>query len=142
MPSPTPDDALTIPRNLSDLKGCWQSVNGDIQMSSDDAEATPTGKVRICYCFAGNGRGETRYIYQDGDKCTGRLRAQLSQDRMTMSHGRINCTGNKGYVVPTDIMCSNKAGEDSATCDTHSHGRYPSTTSDERYHRVDPEYCR
>jgi len=117
-------------------------VRGDIEMTSDDAERRHTGSVRICYCIANNGRSETRYIYQDGDKCFGRLRVQISDDRLLMKHGRIDCTGNKGFVVPTDIMCSKKPGEDSATCDTRSHGRFPATTSDEKYHRVDPESCK
>ena len=142
-PTPTPDDRLTIPRSLDDLKGCWQSVRGDIQMVSDDAEERPTGKVRICYCLAGNGRGTTRYLYQDGARCIGALRAQLSQERLLMNHGRINCAGapDRRFVVPTDITCSNKPGDDSASCDLHSRGRAPRTTPDEKYRRVSPEYC-
>lgn len=140
-PTPTPDEQLVIPHNLNDLNGCWQSVNGDINMVSDDARHTPIGKVRICYCLTGNGGGETRYIYQDGARCTGPLRAQLSNDRLTMKHGRIECSGSKGFVVPTDITCTARQGEDSATCDSYVHLKRPTTTEDEKYRRVSPEYC-
>jgi hypothetical protein len=142
-PTPTPDERLTIPRNMNDLKGCWQSVSGDIPMVSDDEEQRPLGKVRICYCFDGKGKGTTRYIYQDGAKCIGPLRAQLSRDRLAMKHGHIDCVGKGDYdVVPTDIVCATKPGEDSATCDSQSHGRVPTTMNDEKFHRVSPEYCK
>lgn len=142
-PTPTPDDRLTIPRKLSDLNGCWQSVRGDINMVSDDAEQRPLGTMRICYCLASDGRDTARYIFQDGGRCIGPLRAQISQDRLTMKHPRIRCTGkaNLDDVVPTDIICSNKAGEDSATCDSHSHGRVATNTEGEKYHRVSFEHC-
>jgi hypothetical protein len=142
-PTPTPDERLTIPQSLDDLKGCWQSVRGDIPMVSDDAEERPTGSVRICYCLGGNGRGTTRYIYQDGAKCIGPLRAQISRERLTMNHPRINCSSRDGrFVVPADIVCSNKPGDDSASCDQTSRGRLPRTTTDEKYRRVSPEYCK
>jgi hypothetical protein len=140
-PTPTPNEPLVIPHNLNDLNGCWQSVSGDINMVSDDAQHTPIGKVRICYCLSGNGGGETRYIYQDGARCTGPLRAELSQERLTIKHGRISCSGNKGFVVPTDITCTAKEGEDSATCDSYVHLKRPTTTTNQKYHRVSPEYC-
>ena len=141
-PTPTPDERLTIPRSMNDLKGCWQSVRGDIRMVSDDAEERPTGTVRICYCLDGSGKGTTRYLYQDGARCIGPLRAQLSQERLLMNHGRINCTSRDGrYVVPADIVCSNKSGDEAASCDQTSRGRFPRTTNDEKYRRVSPEYC-
>jgi hypothetical protein len=141
--TPTPDDRLVVPRNLSDLNGCWQSVRGDLPMVSDDARQRPIGSVRICYCLDGNGGGTTRYKYQDGGRCAGPLQAQLSEDRLSMSHGRIKCVGSPrvGYVVPADIVCSNKAGEDSASCDTKWHLRIPTTSTDEKYRRVSEEYC-
>jgi hypothetical protein len=142
-PSPAPDDRLTVPRNLNDLNGCWQSVRGDLNMVSDDAEERPLGTMRICYCLGSDGRGTTRYIFQDGGRCIGPLRAQISQDRLTMKHATIKCTGkaNLDHVVPTDIICSNKAGEDTASCDSYSHGDTPSSSLGEKYHRVSFEYC-
>jgi hypothetical protein len=139
-PSP-PDDRLTVPHNVSELKGCWQSVDGDIEMTSDDAQQRPMGTVRICYCFGDNGRGRTLYFYNDGDKCAGPLRAQVSGDRLLMKHPRINCTGNKNYVTAEDIVCRTKAGEDSASCDSHVYGVRPEDITDEKYHRVSPEHC-
>jgi len=140
-PAPSPDDRLTIPSNLSDLNGCWQSVRGDIEMITDDAEQRVIGTVRICYCLTGNGQGTTRYIYQGGGKCIGPLRAQLSQDRLIMNHGKISCTGNRGSVVPNDITCSNRTGEDSATCDIDVHLQRPQKMTGEKYRRVSREYC-
>jgi hypothetical protein len=138
-----PDDRLTIPRNLDDLNGCWQSVRGDIQFVTDDAERRPVGKVRVCYCLGSNGVGYAKYKYSDGTQCVGALRAQLSQDRLFISHPRINCTGNPAisYVVGVDVVCSNRPGEDSASCDTDSHFRSPTTTKDEKFRRVSQEYC-
>src|SRR5262249_7773381 len=36
---------LKVPTKLEDLRGCWQSVRGDIDLVTDDAEAKPVGKV-------------------------------------------------------------------------------------------------
>jgi hypothetical protein len=143
-PPPPPDKAheeLKIPQSLAELKGCWQSVRGDIPMVSDDAERRPEGNVRICYCFTDNGRGATRYIYEDGGKCIGPLRSRLSNGQLVINHGRINCSGNHGFVVPTEIDCSAPTEGDSATCDLHFKGEYPETTTDEKYQRVSPEHC-
>jgi hypothetical protein len=141
--TPTPDERLSIPRSLSELNGCWQSDRGEIPFLSDDAEHRPIGSVRICYCFDKNGRGSSRYKYNDGTRCTGPLKALLSQDRLSMSHGRINCVGNPaiGYVVGADVVCSRRQGEDSASCDTDWHFRYPTTSKDEKFRRVSAEYC-
>jgi hypothetical protein len=139
-PSP-PEERLTVPHNLSELKGCWQSVDGDLQMTSDDAEQRPIGTVRICYCIGDNGRGSARYIYNDGDKCSGALRAQISGGRLIMKHPRLNCTGDKNYVTGEDIVCSTREGQDSASCDKHVYGVRPETITDEKYHRVTPEHC-
>ena len=60
-----------------------------------------------------------------------------------MSHARINCVGNPaiGYVVGADVLCTTRAGEQSASCDTDWHFRYPTTSKDEKFHRVSLEYC-
>jgi hypothetical protein len=139
----TPDDRLMIPRSLDDLNGCWQSVRGDIPFYSDDADHRPLGTVRMCYCFARNGEGYTRYKYQDGTKCIGALTAQLSEGRLLISHPRINCIGNPsiGYIVPADVLCANKPGDDSASCDTEWHFRSPTMTRNEKFRRVSPDYC-
>jgi hypothetical protein len=141
-PVQPPHDELTIPRDIADLQGCWQSVSGDLPMVSDDREQRPLGNVRICYCFAENGRGVTRYIYTNGGKCIGPLRARLSSDELTMSHGRIGCVGvpNQTFVVPTTINCKAHEG-DSATCDAHYNGKSPTTVTDQKYRRVTAEYC-
>jgi hypothetical protein len=141
-PSPTPDGRLVVPRDLSDLNGCWQSVRGDIKMYSDDAERRFIGTLRICYCISAKGRSTARYNWQDGARCTGTLGVRLSGERLLMNHGTINCVGKQGNVPPTDIVCSSKAGDDSASCDTRIHGDVPATASDGRFRRVDEEYCR
>jgi hypothetical protein len=58
-----------------------------------------------------------------------------------MSHGRLNCSGGHGFIVPSDITCTSKAGDDSASCDIYSHLRIPQTMTGEKYHRVSAEYC-
>jgi hypothetical protein len=144
LPVRPPDDRLTIPRNLDDLNGCWQSVRGDIQFFTDDSVHRPLGTVRMCYCLDGRGRGYARYRYSDGTKCIGALRAQLSQDRLYINHPEIKCVGNPaiGDVVGIDMVCADRPGEDTASCDINWHFRYPKDpTQDEKFHRVSREYC-
>src|SRR5262249_24800948 len=61
-PAPKAEEPLNIPSQVSDLKGCWQSARGDMQMVTDDEEKRPIGKVRVCYCFGSDGRGKARWI--------------------------------------------------------------------------------
>lgn len=132
LPVCAPPEELTIPRTLADVDGCWQSVRGDIQMYSDDAERRPTAKVRICFCFGGQ-HGSARYIDMDGGKCIGPLRVQLAQESFSFSHGRIDCAGRS--FVPADIVC--KGGE----CETLHHGRELTRRRSEKFQRVPPQHC-
>jgi hypothetical protein len=117
-PSPTPE-LMTMPRNLDELKGCWQSVRGDLPMVNDQEQ--PTGTVRICYCFGDRGRGRARYIWNDGPRCIGGVRAEISGDRLLMKHGDIGCTRNKGTVDAEDITCSKNAETNQVVCDRFAH---------------------
>jgi hypothetical protein len=139
--TPTPDERLAIPHNLNDLKGCWQSVDGDIEVVSDDEEKRPMGKIRKCYCLDGN-RGTARVIFQDGVRCVGPLEAQISRGRLVMKHDVIPCSAGNRQEVPEDIICRAKPGDDSASCDSMSRGRFPTTRKDDKYHRVSPDYCK
>jgi hypothetical protein len=60
VPKPTRDERLSIPRELSDLRGCWASVRGDIPAYTTDEKHQLVGHRRICYCFSDNSRGEAR----------------------------------------------------------------------------------
>jgi hypothetical protein len=140
-PPPQPEQ-LKIPENLSELKGCWQSVRGDLPRVSDDAEQRPVGNVRICYCIGDNGRGAARYIWTDGGRCIGPLRARLSGGKLVMNHGRIGCNRNHGYAVGTQITCSSEGEGNSATCDEKGEGSNPGGYTGEKYQRVTEEHCR
>jgi hypothetical protein len=142
-PSPTPDELMTIPRNVSGLKGCWQSVRGDLEVTSDDAERRLLGKVRVCYCINDdNGRGTARIIWQDGDRCIGQLRAQVSGDRLVMKHPRLGCPNGKSDVNGEEIACSRQGDSDQVTCDAVSQSDYPGTQNGVPYRRVSAEYCK
>jgi hypothetical protein len=138
--SPTPEvppsEELKIPQQLSELKGCWQSVRGDLPLVTDDREQRPAGNVRVCYCFADNGRGSVRYRYTDGHKCAGPVRARLSDGKLLIDQPA-HC------VVRTETTCRSEAQGHSASCDSIAHGRFPGGGyTDEKYQRVTAEHCR
>jgi hypothetical protein len=141
-PAPPPPEELTIPRTLADLKGCWQSVRGDLPIVTDDEEQRPLGKVRICYCFDDNGRGNVRYTYTDGERCTTTLRTRLSPDQLSFTHRRLRCDHRRGYIVPAETVCKSDAPGTAATCDRQTYGRISTKQTGERYRRVSEEHCR
>jgi hypothetical protein len=139
-PSPTetpqPQDQLKIPKNLSELKGCWQSASGDLPLITDDEERRPVGDVRICYCFGDKGRGSVRYRYTDGRKCSGPARARLSDGKLVIDEPE-HCT------VRSEITCSSQEEGNSATCDAVDYGRMPGRGfTGEKFQRVTAEHCR
>jgi hypothetical protein len=140
-PSPTPEE-MKMPRRISDLKGCWRSERGDIEVVTDDEQRKLIGKVRICYCLGENGAGAVLENFTDRDTCKGALRAKLEPNRLSMHHDRIECSGNKGGIVPEDIICRGDSGE-AVSCDTTSLGRMPGRgPKNERFQRVAAEDCR
>jgi hypothetical protein len=139
--SPTPE-VMKMPRRISDLKGCWRSERGDIEIVSDDEQQKLIGKVRICYCLGENGTGAVLENFTDSDTCKGALRAKLEPNRLSMHHDRLGCSGNKGGIVPEDIICRGDSGE-AVTCDTTSLGRMTGLgPKNERFQRVAAEDCR
>lgn len=139
---PSQLEQLAIPHTLAELKGCWQSVRGDLPMVTDDEEQRPLGTVRICYCFGDNGRGDVRYTYTDGERCTAALRARVSPDQLSFTHQRLRCDRRRGYIVPADIVCKSDAPGAAATCDRKSYGRVLTKLTGEQYRRVSDEHCR
>jgi len=134
-PTPQPQEQLKIPKNLSELKGCWQSERGDMPLVTDDAEQRPVGDVRVCYCFGDNGRGSVRYRYTDGRKCNDRVRARLSDGKLIINQP-------EGCVVRSEITCQSQGEGNSATCDNVSYGHTKGGYTDEKYQRVTAEHCR
>jgi hypothetical protein len=130
---------LKMPARIDELRGCWQSVRGDIEIVTDDEQQRAIGKVRICYCFGNNGRGKGRWIYTNGPTCDADLRAQLKGGELDIRHGRVPCAGDKS-IVPEDILC--RAGPDgTASCDSQSLGRMRTRITGEKYTRVSNAYC-
>jgi hypothetical protein len=139
-PAPPADEQLTIPLDMKELSGCWQSARGDLPVYSDDQERRVIGHTRICYCFGSNGNGQARAIQQGGVKCTGSLTAQLSEGRLIMHAGQSACS-DSSIINPADITCLKKPGDDSASCDRVSRSKFPVVTRDQKYRRVSAEYC-
>jgi hypothetical protein len=138
-PAPKPPvQTLEIPKKIEDLKGCWQSVRGDIDMTTDDAEARPLGQARICFCFRTNGRGRVQVRYTDGDVCRGDLIARVSPGRVFMHHERANCRRHPNYVA-ADIICGNGSA-DQTECEIHNLGDIRDTYTEQFMH-VSDEYC-
>jgi hypothetical protein len=139
-PSPTatpePPEQLKIPKNLFELKGCWQSVRGDIEII--DQEQNPAGAVRVCYCFGNNGRGSVKAVYTDGVKCRASLQARIYSDRLVMKHQGLTCSASDHNIRAGELECKGTEG-DAATCDWSTWGSHGG--NDENYQRVPPERC-
>jgi hypothetical protein len=140
-PSPTetpqPPEQLKIPKNLSELKGCWQSEQGDLAMKDD--HGNPTGEVRLCYCFGNNGRGSARAVWSNGVRCQGPLQARIYSERLVMRHQSLKCSDDYYDIYPGEIECKGTTEENSTTC-TWRTARSTSNES-EKYQRVPPEHC-
>ena len=142
-PPPLKEDKLKVPKNLSDLHGCWQTVKGDQQFYTDDEEDRPVGpKVRQCFCFGGDGHGVLKLLYADGVKCRASLVARIDGSTLQFRHPTVHCPGRgDDYgLVPGFVECENIEGSDGANCLTHNLGRMK-VVSTEQYHRVDKDYC-
>jgi hypothetical protein len=143
-PEPKPDPQIIqkfeVPKKVEELKGCWQTARGDIEMTTDDAARTPIGKVRICYCFRSDGRGMVQSRYTDGDVCQGSLRARISPDHkhVFMHHDQVNCQKH-GYQVPADISCGNDQSNQTV-CEIQNLGRIGNKFT-EQFIKVSDEHC-
>lgn len=133
---PAPDrENLEFPTRPEDLKGCWQSDRGDIDIYTDEEKPKPVGKVRICLCFRANGRGEIRYMSTDGQSCRGPLASKLGDEKFQLKQPVIHC------MVAQDYTCA-KDAEGFATCEVYSHSKFhPGARAGEKYHRVDNGLC-
>ena len=127
-----------VPKKFEDLKGCWQSARGDIDIWTNDAKREHLGTARICYCFNDNGRGAVQIRYTDGDVCRANLSAQISPDHVFMHHGKVNCRTH-GYIVAADVTCGNNQSNE-AVCEIQTLGESREKLS-ERFIHVTNEYC-
>jgi hypothetical protein len=137
-PKPPPE-VLKIPAKIEDLKGCWQSDRGDLDIVTDDEKGELIGHVRICLCFGSNGKGEARYLYTDGDRCVGTLNARLEAGRLSMRQSRAGCRVHN-FIVPNEIVCT-QSNESAASCNKLSLGKMRRRVEDEKYHKVDNSQC-
>jgi hypothetical protein len=135
---PEPKQAFEVPKKLEDLKGCWQSARGDIDILTDDAQHLPVGKARLCYCFGSNGEGVAQISYSDGAACRARLVARISPDQVFMRHDVISCREHRDYVVH-DITCGGHQS-DKTTCEIISRGK-TYIRRVEQFVRVTDDYC-
>lgn len=133
-----PHPPLRMPTRLGDLRGCWQSVRGDIEVKTDDAAARLVGRARICYCFAGEGRGTVTWRFSGGGQCDTPATATLDDGVLRIGHRGATCPG--GQHVPEDITC--RKGQDGvAACDVQSLGETRRRREGERFAEVSAEEC-
>ncbi len=137
--NPPAVQTLEIPKKIEDLKGCWQSVRGDIDMTTDDAEAKPVGQARICFCFRSNGRGRVQVSYTDGDVCRADLFARILPGQVLMHHERANCRKHPFYVA-ADIKCAGNAQSEQTECEIQNLGAVRDKYT-EQFKHVSDEYC-
>jgi hypothetical protein len=139
-PSVLKEAELKVPTRLEDLRGCWQSDRGDIDIVTDDAEAKPVGKVRICYCFGPNGHGRATWRFTDGRSCETDLTATLKSNELDMAHGTASCTDHSD-MVPAEITCKGQPAGDTE-CDTQNLGQSRRRVVGEKYNRVTEDHCK
>jgi hypothetical protein len=136
--NPGPVQTFEIPKKIEDLKGCWQSAHGDIDMASDDAERKPLGQARICFCFRSNGRGQVQVRFTDGDTCRADLFAHILPGQLLMHHERASCRRHPFYVA-ADIRCGNSQSEQTE-CEIQNLGEIRDKIT-EQFKHVSDEYC-
>jgi len=132
-----------VPTKLADLRGCWESVRGDLPIVTDDAEKRPIGNVRKCYCFGADGHGLLKLLYTNGVRCRAGLTAVLRNGDLQMSYPEFGChySGKEWGLVPGKIDCHNGDDDAAATCDTQDFGRSGVTRGTEQYRRVEQDHC-
>jgi hypothetical protein len=138
-PKPKQVEKFEVPRKLEGLKGCWQSVEGDIHIVTDDAERRHVGNARFCYCFGNNGRGTAQERFSDGEICRAPLTAKIGDGKVFMHHGKIPCRRH-GNHVGEDITCANNESNET-TCEIQLLGKTLQEKFTEQYVRVSEEYC-
>jgi hypothetical protein len=137
---PEKEAELKVPSRIEDLRGCWQSVRGDIDMRTDDRYLKLVGRVRLCFCFGSNGRGRALWHYTDGRICETDLTATIETDELHIAHGEAHCT-DQWVIVPEQITCKGQP-DGGAECERQGLGRMRRHRVGERYKRVNEEYCR
>jgi len=138
-PEPKPPvEPFRVPDKIEDLKGCWQSARGDIEMISDDAERKHVGNARFCYCFKSNGRGAVQVRYTDGDTCRAPLIAKIRAGKVFMHHDKVPCR-KRSNVNGEDITCGNDESN-GTTCEMEVLGQHREKLT-EKFIRVTEEYC-
>jgi hypothetical protein len=128
-----------VPRKVEDLKGCWQSSHGDIDIVSDDAEQRHLGRARFCYCFRSDGQGTAQIHYTDGEVCSTGLTARILPDSVLMHHEAIDCRKNTGLVA-ADITCSNDGQSNETNCEIAGLGQRANKVIEQFVH-VSDDYC-
>jgi hypothetical protein len=139
---PEPVEKFEIPKNIADLKGCWQSVRGDITVVADNAEHTPVGTGRFCYCFGSDGHGMAIVRFSKGDVCRGPLVAKIEAGQVLMRHERLPCAGPSSFApfAISNIVCGHgKTNE--TTCEQQSISKFPPPKRVEQFMRVSDEHC-
>ncbi len=136
------EEPLKIPEKISDLEGCWESVRGDLPVVTNDAEEKVVGNVRKCYCFGSRGAGRVKVLYTNGVKCLGRIKARIDGGTLKIHRPRFDChhNGQEWGLVAADIVC-HSADNDTALCDTKTHGQRPSSSDGDSYRRVEQAHC-
>jgi hypothetical protein len=131
-------EKFEMPKTLEDLKGCWQSARGDIDIITNDAERKHIGTARFCYCFRSDGHGIALMRFDDGDICRAPLIARINPGKVFMHHGEVPCRRHVPHVG-SNITCSQDQS-DETTCEIQDLGRNKEKLS-EQFIRVSDESC-
>jgi hypothetical protein len=101
-----PREELKIPKDLSELNGCWESQSGEL-LVVDARTNKRVGTSRNCYCFRKDGTGVARILYTSqrnaararGQKvCQGSMTASVRGDQLTFYHqAHLPCTDGSTF---------------------------------------------
>jgi len=142
-PPPPQPDQMKMPATLAELKGCWVSERGDLPLVSDDEEQRPGGRVRVCYCFGDNGRGQIILAYTDGRVCRGGMSSTLEPLLLTIRQPRFACGVYGGFrrgLVKSITTCRPSANN-VALCQTQNLGRMRTLSGEKKFQRIDSSQC-
>jgi len=101
-----PREELKIPKDLSELNGCWESQSGEL-LVVDARTNKRVGTSRNCYCFRKDGTGVAPILYTSqrnaararGQKvCQGSMTASVRGDQLTFYHqAHLPCTDGSTF---------------------------------------------
>ena len=135
-PATGPGAPLRVPHELDDLKGCWISNRGDIQLYNV-VTGEPTKKVRFCFCFGDGGNGTLKIKSTNGFICEGSVTASLQDRKLHIDQPHVHCSD--GDFIDHEITCSGQ--NRTAVCSGRSNEYPKSNFGQEEFYRAEQSLC-